>query len=130
MTNYSLTKSEYTLPREVYMKTLWTIKDYPRLLSEADACLEATPNPTETPEIQRQRNLRATETKNLKYAEYLRVIRAIESALTETVAVDDRRAVLDNILYGKSWPLNKSARAYGSIKQRYIYTVAKKLTYI
>ena len=129
MTDYQLNNA-YTLPKPVYYRTLWTIRDYPRLCQEADALLERTPDSTETPEIQRQRNLKATETNNLRYAEVMKVIRAIEGALKSAVPPELRTAVIENVVNGKPWPLNLGARTYGRYKQQYIYTVARNLHYI
>lgn len=129
MRDYQLA-NKYTLPKAVYYRTLWMIRDYPRLCSEADALICSTPDPTETPEIQRQRNLRATETANLKYAEAMKTIRAIENALTTAVPPEARAAVYNNIVYGKGWPLDRGARTYGRYKQAWIYHAAQNLHYI
>ena len=129
MRDYQIS-NEYTLPKPVYYRTIWTIRDYPRLLQEADALLESTPAPTETPEIQRQRNLKATETNNLRYAEAMKVIRAIENALITAVPPESREAVIANAVYGKSWPLALPPRSYGRYKQQFIFYTAKNLHYI
>ena len=116
----------YTLPRSVYYRMIYFIKDYPRLIDAADALLEATPTPTETPEIQRQRNLQATETANIKYAEFMKDIREIESALKKSVPADAQAAILRAVIYDAPYPIDKDKRTYSRYKQRFIYTLAKE----
>lgn len=123
---YQPTKGKYTLPRSVYYRIIYLIKDYPRILSEADALLEATPPPTETPEIQRQRNLRAPETSNIRYAMLIKDVRDIEDALAEAVPYGSRDAVMANILNGTPYPVDKSDRSYQYYKQKFIHTLAVK----
>ena len=105
---------------------IYLIRDYPRLLEEADAILEATPPQTETPEIQRQRNIKATETTNIKYSMILRDIRDIEEALKETVPPDARRAIMENILTGQRYPIDRHRNTYTKYKQRYIHRLAER----
>lgn len=112
------------------MRVKWTIKDYPRLKQEADAFIARTPAPTETPEIQRQRDITATERNNLRYAELIKTIRAIEDALVESVSPEDRQTIMEHILQDKRWPLNKSESTYKRIQNNYLYAVAEKLHYI
>lgn len=123
---YSPKKGPYALPDSVYYRVLYLVKDYPRLLSEADALLEATPPQTETPEIQRQRNLRATETANIKYAMILRDVRDIEEALITTVPPDARDAVMANIISRESYPVDKGRSTYSRYKQRFLHDLAER----
>ena len=118
------------MPHSVAMRVKWTIKDYPRLKQEADACIARTPTQTETPEAQRQRDITATERTNLKYAELMKTIRAIDDALVESVAPQDRQTIMDHILHDKRWPLDRSESTYKRIQNRFMYAVAKKLQYI
>lgn len=126
MKTYSPKTGPYTLPRSIYYRVIYLVKDYPRLKLAADAMLEATPPPTETPEIQRQRNLRATETNNLKYAAVMADIRDIEETLMETVPPDSRKAILDSIINGESYPLDKARSTYTKYKHKYVYTLAER----
>lgn len=126
MKTYNPKTGPYVLPRSIYFRIIYLIKDYPRLLSEADALLEATPPPTETPEIQRQRNLRATETNNLRYATIMADVRDIEEALKETVPPDARRAILASIINGEKYPLDRDRRTYTNYKQKYIHNLAER----
>ena len=114
------------LPRAIYYRVLYMIKDYPRMLADADALLASTPDPTETPEIQRQRNLRATETQNIRYAEIMKTVREIETALRETVPQDCREAILQSVISNKPYPLKYSRSTYSKYKQKFIEAVARK----
>lgn len=123
---YNPKKGVYTLPKSVYYRVLYIVKDYPRLLQDADAMLEATPPQTETPEIQRQRNLRATETNNLKYTEIMKDIRDIENALKDAVPDDAQKAILSSIINNTPYPLDKDRRTYSRYKQKFLYILAKE----
>ena len=123
-------KNEFTIPKSAYYRTIYLIKDLPRLLEEADAIIGATPPETETPEIQRQRNLRATETQNLQYAAIMADIRDIQNAIIEAVPPDKRMAIMENILDGKAYPIDCDRRTYGRYKQKLVYILATKRHYI
>lgn len=123
---YNPKKGIYTLPGSIYYRVIYFIKDYPRLIETADAMLEATPPPTETPEIQRQRNIKATETMNLKYAAIMQDVRDIEDALQKAVPPEAQKAILSSIINGEAYPLDKDKRTYSRYKQRFIYTLAEK----
>ena len=122
---YNLKTSEYTLPPSAYYRTVYLIKDYPRLCQEAEAVMLATPPQTETSEIQRQRSIRAAETQAIKYASIMSDVRIIEDAL-EVIPDDAQAAILKNILYAEPYPIDRDKRTYGRYKQKYIYTVAQK----
>lgn len=116
MRDYQPTMSRYTLPRATYMRTKWTIKDYPRLYSVAHDS---------------QHQCRASPDSSVsRYQGISNTVYAIESALQEISSQADRRAILDHIIYDRSWPIDKSARTYSALQQRFIYNVAKKLYYI
>ena len=123
---YSPKKGTYALPNSVYYRVIYLVKDYPRLLSEADALLEATPPQTETPEIQRQRNIKATETTNIKYSMMMKDVRDIEEALIDTVPPDARNAIMKSIICGASYPVDKGRSTYAQYKQRFLYTLAER----
>lgn len=118
--------TNYAVPKSIYYRMIYLIRDYPRLLEEADAILEATPPQTETPEIQRQRNIKATETTNIKYSMILKDIRDIEEALKETVPPDARRAIMENIITGQRYPIDRHRNTYTKYKQRYIHRLAER----
>ena len=122
---YSPKKSEYAMPKSVYYRMVYLVKDYPRLCEEAESILLATPPQTETPEIQRQRNITAQETQSLKYAAIMADVRDIEDAL-QVIPSDARMAILASIIQNKSYPLDRSNRTYSRYKQYYLYTLAKK----
>lgn len=126
MKNYQPTKGQYALPKSIYYRVIYFIKDYPRLLEEKYAILEATPPPSETPEVQKQRNIRATETENIKYSDIVKDIRDIEETLIKAVPPEARKAIMSSILYGESYPLDLDRRTYSRYKQRFIYRLAER----
>lgn len=127
---YCPTKGKYVLPKSAYMRTVYTVRDYPRLLQLANDLVVSTSNTTSIPKIQKQRNIKTEEHQSLKYAEIMNDIRLIEEALLESVSPDDREAVLANVINDKPWPHLKSTRTYRTYKQKFLYTVAKKFNII
>ena len=123
---YNPKKGPYALTKSIYYRVLYLVKDYPRLLLEADALIGATPDKTETPEIQRQRNLKATETTNIKYSMMMKDARDIEEALKETVPPDARDAILRSIIDGTAYPLDKDRSTYARYKQRFLHNLAER----
>lgn len=126
MKKYNPKTGPYTLPRSTYFRMVYLVKDYPRLCEEVDAILEATPPQTETPEIQRQRNIKATETTNLRYAAVMKDIRDIEDALQKAVPPEAQKAILSSIINNERYPIDKDRRTYSNYKQKFIYILAKK----
>ena len=123
---YNPKKGVYAVPDTVYLRMVYLVKDYPRMCMTADSLLDATPPQTETPEIQRQRNIKATETNNLKYAAIMSDIRDVEAALTATVPPESQKAILHAIINNTRYPIDKDRRTYTRYKQHFIYELAKR----
>lgn len=116
----------YTLPRSIYNRVIYLVKDYPRLIEQTTDIIAATPERSETPEIQRQRNIRATETANIRYSMIMKDIRDIEESLKQAVPPDARIAIMENIVNGKRYPVDRDRSTYSRYKQRFIYLLAER----
>ena len=129
--DYVPKKSKYNLPGTVYLRTLWTIRDYDRLkASLTDQSLlravsftspgsghKAASDPTAALAI---RN--ATD-KNRQ------IVDAVETAL-EHLPVEYRKGVWQSVQTKKAFPLDADRSTYGCYKSRFIAEVAYRLGYL
>lgn len=129
MRDYQRQKNnKYILPRAVYHKTLWQIRDYYRLKEEAEGILhESAPVSDGTP--------RGTaigdpvHAKAVRREEALRVIKVIEDEISR-IPDEYQKGVWDSIQYGSRYPDDAALSTYGLWKSRYIYMVASGLHFI
>ena len=122
-----LKNNKYILPRAVYHKTLWQIRDYYRLKEETDGILyESSQSSNGMP--------RGTAigdpvySKAVRREEALRIINAIEEAKA-TIPEEYQKGIWDSIQYGSRYPLNANRSTYGRWKSFFVYHVAEKLGY-
>lgn len=124
-------KNKYLLPHNVYMQTLYAIRDYERLKSESEMILDSSPpSVCTTPGGKGGVSPSSpTETKALKIAEYNAKITAVSGAL-KSIPQEYRRGVLNNILHGARYPIDADIRTYQRNKQKFIYFAAVNLKFI
>ena len=128
MRDYQRQKNnKYILPRAVYHKTLWQIRDYYRLKEEAEGILhESAPVSDGTP--------RGTaigdpvHAKAVRREESLRMIKVIEDEINR-IPDEYQKGVWDSIQYGSRYPANADRTTYGRWKSFFVYNVAEKLGY-
>lgn len=125
MNEYQRKKSRYTLPRNLYMATLYQIRDYERMKDEAWALLDSSPEP---PDGQPKGTVvgNPVEAAAIRREKYVQIIRIIDEALEE-VPEEYRKGVWKNIQRGERYPDDASRNTYGNYKSRFIYEVAKKI---
>lgn len=117
-------RKKYRLPKEVYMKTLWHIRDYPRLKEECEALFGGAPLMDGQP----KGNTPGDPTGQIavKYAELSDGIRAVEESLRE-IPKEYRQGVLDNIVLRIRYPDYAHENTWRYYRQRFIYGVAVRL---
>lgn len=128
MRDYQRQKNnKFILPRAVYHKTLWQIRDYYRLKEEAEGILhESSQSSNGMP--------RGTAigdpvySKAVRREESLRIINAIEEAKA-TIPKEYQKGIWDSIQYGSRYPMNADRTTYGRWKSFFVYHVAEKLGY-
>lgn len=126
MRDYQRQKNnKYLLPPAVYHRTIWTIRDYYRLVAEAEDLLTNSPPPSDgmpkdgaisDPVFQRAQR---------RY-ELKRQARAIDGALV-IIPKEYRTGVWSNIQWNKRFPNDAGRATYARYKSKYIYEVASKL---
>ena len=106
-----------TMPASAYNRTIFTIRDYPRMVCEyerlkRDTGVKAT-NYDGMPKTTMQGN--SLEEKAAKLVDLEREIRLIQDALAK--APDDmREGILNNIIYGMRFPLNEFGQLVPSLR--------------
>ena len=122
------TKGKYVIPKAVWNRTLWLVRDYDRMKLEADVILTSfggsiitsggtsgVPDP-----VARKVILRSN---------YLEAIRAIERSL-EDVPECYRKGIWNSIQHRDRYPLDADQTTYSRHKQRFIKKVAEAMHYI
>ena len=123
-TDYQLTRNNpYLLPKAVYHRTLWIIRDYERLKAERNELLYAQNYQQDgMPKGNDVGN--PTEAKALRLEQISRDIEAVEQAL-QTVDEDMRNGIMNSICYRVPYPYYPGERTWQRAKQKFIHQVAK-----
>ena len=120
--------SQYLLPRNLYRRVLYIIKDYDRLKEEykdtADLVIPIMDGMPHSNSISNQ-----TEDKSIRRAMMSDEICAIEQALLE-IPCEYRQGIKQNILYQTPYPEIAGFNTWKRWRQRYIWHVAKKMKFI
>lgn len=117
--------NKYILPRALYNQTIWQIRDYHRLKDQAEAILEASPEPSDgQPKGNGTGNV--VESKVLKRERLLDTIYIIESCKKE-IPSEYQEGVWNNTVFGQPFPEGADRSTYGRYKSKFVYEVAKKL---
>lgn len=116
----------YKLPKEVYMKTLWHIRDYPRLKEECEALFAGAPVMDGQPKGSTPGD--PTGQAAIKYAELSDGIRAVDNALKE-IPQEYQSGVVNNIMYRIPYPEYAHPYTWSVYRQRFVFWVAKNMNY-
>ena len=125
--NYQPIKNNpYWLPHNLYMRVLYIIRDYPRMISEQNAVIYTTP---EKHKGTKNQHGDPTANKATKLAMMSSETDAIDFALHD-IPVEYRSAIWDNILYDIPYkvPANKNTFRYW--RSKFCYSIAERLYYI
>ena len=119
-------RSGYELPKEVYMHTLWFIRDYPRMKEEYMDIIgkahpmDGQPRGTGVGDPTGQMAVKAAELSDR--------IGAIEAALGE-IPQEYRQGVFDNILYRIPYSDYASRNTWKTWRHRFVFAVAKMMNF-
>ena len=129
MKEYQRTKNNpWILPRNLYMQTLYAIRDYERMKEEYEYMIQG-----EAVEMDGQpkgtRIGDPTEKMAAKVENIHDRLKAIEKA-KNGIPKEYVKGVWQNIVYGARFPHDAGRNTYGRYKSRFVYEVAKNLTLI
>lgn len=117
--------NKYILPRELYNQTIWQIRDYHRLKDQAEAILEASPEPSDgQPKGNGTGN--TVESKAIRRERLLCTIQIIEESKA-SIPIEYREGIWNNVLFRQPFPEDADRSTYGRHKSKFVYEVAKKL---
>ena len=111
MKEYQPEKSKYNLPRNVYMRTLYLIRDYDRL---QPGC---------------RGNSDTTADKAIQIADVSKECEAIEQAII-CIPEEYRKGVVNNVMYQIRYPDTAHYMTWAKYRSRFIQNVAKNMRYI
>lgn len=120
-------KNPYILPHNLYMQTLYLIRDYDRLKREYVDSIEETPSKDGQPRGTRIPD--PTASKAIQLENISQKLGAIERSL-EMVPVEYRNHVLCKILYGTRYPDYASRNTWSMHRCRFIHNVAKRMQWL
>lgn len=124
--DYQKQKSNpYLLPKTVYHRTLWVIRDYERMKAERNEILysysceqDGMPHGSDVGN--------PTEVKALKLEQISKDMEAVEQALL-TVDDDMRNGIINNICYQVPYPYYPSLSTWIRRKRKFMHDVAQNL---
>ena len=126
MRDYQRRKNnKYILPHAVYHKTLWQIRDYYRLVEEAEDILHETPTLSGAPP---RTNMPSdpTHSKAVRREDALRIISVIDSEKAK-LPPEYQKGVWNSIQYGTRYPDDADRHTYGRYKAQFVHGVAVAL---
>lgn len=128
MKEYQRRNTKYILPGNLYMQTVYLIRDYHRMAEEAEAILEESPAP---PDGQPRGTARPNqvEQKAMRREKYLSIIGIIQEAKL-AIPKEYRTGVWMNIMYAEPFPEDAGRATYGRYKSQFVYEVAKKVYFL
>ena len=128
MRDYQPKKSKYILPKPVWHRTLWLIRDRDRLQYEADQLISIASLSMDT--LPRGQGIYSDPVANaaIKRERFLKDVEVIDKTL-ERIPKEYRAGVWQSI-QGGAYPLDADRCTYSRWKSKYIYDVAAEMGYI
>lgn len=116
---------KYKMPDAVYNQTVWQIRDYHRLKDQADAIMEASPEPSDG-QPKGNGTGSTVESKAIRRERLLYTIRVIEDSKA-SIPIEYREGVWNNVLFRRPFPKHANRSTYGRYKSKFLCEVADKL---
>lgn len=119
------TNNPYLLPKTVYNRVLWLIRDYERMKAERNEIVHGY-NCVQDGLPRGNEMGNPTMDRAIKLEMLGREMEAVEQALL-LVDEDLRNGVMNNICYQVSYPFFPSIRTWGRARSKFIHKVAENL---
>ena len=113
---------KYRLPRTIYKRVIWAIKDYPRRKQQIEAVREASPAP---PDGQPKGTATSdpTSSKAVRIAEISKEVDAIDKAKAN-IYPEYMSAIWNHLVYDLPYPDDVNIRTYTRWKSAFVYYCA------
>lgn len=125
---YQTKHSKNILPRAVYMKTVYQIRDYHRLKENLQDTLDEQPAPRQ-PSVSGTKKGSVVETKAIKRERDHDIVKGIDEAI-ETIPEEYRHGVWQAVMYNSPYPEDAALSTYSRYKAEFIVMVAYNLGFI
>ena len=125
---YQTKHSKNILPRAVYMKTVYQIRDYHRLKENLQDTLDEQPAPRQ-PSVSGTKKGSVVETKAIKRERDHDIVKGIDEAI-ETIPEEYRHGVWQKVMYNSPYPEDAALSTYSRYKAEFIVMVAYNLGFI
>lgn len=125
---YQTKHSKNILPRAVYMKTVYQIRDYHRLKENLQDTLDEQPAPRQ-PSVSGTKKGSVVETKAIKRERDYDIVKGIDEAI-ETIPEEYRHGVWQAVMYNSPYPEDAALSTYSRYKAEFIVMVAYNLGFI
>lgn len=125
MREYQRKTGKYILPGNIYMQTIYQIRDYYRLKEEAQMILDESPDPPDG-QPKGGSGKSDVERKALRRERVLNIINVIDRGRA-LLPEEYRQGVWNNVIYHDAFPNDADRATYGRYKSLFVYTVAKEL---
>ena len=125
---YQTKHSKNILPRAVYMKTVYQIRDYHRLKENLQDTLAEQPAPRQ-PRVSGTKKGSVVETKAIKRERDYDIVKGIDEAI-ETIPEEYRHGVWQAVMYNSPYPEDAALSTYSRYKAEFIVMVAYNLGFI
>lgn len=117
----------YQLPHDLYMRMLYLVRDYDRMKKEASEIASSYPILSGQPSKNSISD--PTGEKAVRLAAINRDCDAVDRALKQ-IPEEYRKGVIGHMLYKTPYPIDAGEATYKRWRCRFIYYVAKNLSYI
>ena len=124
MKDYQIKKTDYHLRHNVYMQTLYIIRDYKNIQAKASAIILEQASQDGQPKGNGVGQ--PTEPKAIRRECLMEKLNAMDEAI-QIIPEEYRKGILQNIINRKSYPDDASASTYSRWRQRFIFEVAERL---
>lgn len=121
-------KGKYNLPQNVYLRTLYLIRDYDRLREEYTEILYRSPPPPDGQPGSRKVSDETAE-KAIKMEAVARECRAVEQAIV-CIPEEYRSGVVNNVMYRVPYPDTAGYATWSRHRRKFIQNVAQNMHYI
>ena len=128
MRDYAPTKGKYSLPRSVWNRSIWLIRDRDRLKAEADNLLYVQARPAD-PIPGKGGKADPVAKAAIKREKFLRQVEAVDDAL-EIVPPEYRKGVIRSVINMDPYPLDACRSTYSRWKSCFVYEVARRMNYL
>lgn len=119
------TTGKYILPGNIYMQTIYQIRDYYRLKEEAEAILDESKKPPDG-QPKGESTTSDPERRVMRREHLIRVLDIIDDAKA-TLPEEYRQGVWNNVMYHDAFPPDADRATYGRYKSLFVYKIAREL---